>query len=117
MPEQPPNKRRFPRISSEHTVLVKKLGPEVTETFVKTRQVGLGGCMFINEAPLEAGTIIEMLISVNLRVVTALARVVYEIPNADGGSQIGVEFVEISPADREVIEGLFKDPSGTTVAP
>jgi hypothetical protein len=108
-----PHRRRFPRISSEHTVLVKKLGGDAAEAFAKTRVVGLGGCMFVSSGPVGVGSIVEVLISVHLRVVRALVRVVYEIAKGDTEFEVGVEFVEISPADRQIIEAMLKGATAT----
>ncbi len=108
MADEYPRRRRFPRISSEHTVLVKKLGGDAAEAFAKTRVVGLGGCMFVSAAPIGVGSIVEALISVHLRVVRALVRVAYENPKGENEVEVGVEFVEISSADRQVIEAMLK---------
>lgn len=102
-----PEKRRFPRISSENAVLVKKLGPQVLEHFARTRVVGLGGCMFVSETPLGVGSAIEILISVKGHVIKAQARVVWELPAADGKTEIGIEFVNVAPSDRAALEGLL----------
>ncbi len=108
-------RRRFPRIASEHTVLVRPLQGETAERFAKTRVVGLGGCMFVSEEAVGVEAILELLIAVGLRVVRVVARVVYEIPHADGGFEVGVEFLEVSPFDRAVVESLFaEDAAGPT---
>lgn len=108
MGDEYPRRRRFPRIASENTVLVKKLGGNAAEAFAKTRVVGLGGCMFVTDSPIGIGSIVELLISVNLRVVRALVRVAYEIPKGGTQVEVGVEFVEISSADRQVIDAMLK---------
>jgi len=59
------------------------------------------------------GSIVEVLISVHLRVVRALVRVVYEIAKGDTEFEVGVEFVEISPADRQIIEAMLKGATAT----
>jgi|YNPNPStandDraft_1061719.scaffolds.fasta_scaffold04000_4 c-di-GMP-binding flagellar brake protein YcgR len=102
-----PNKRRFPRVPSEHAVLVKKLAPEVHEDFARTRVMGLGGCMFVSSEPLGVGSPVEILISVKDQVIKAQARVVWENPTEAGTVEIGVEFLHISPEDRAAIERLF----------
>ncbi|GAB4261278.1 MAG: hypothetical protein Kow0092_10700 [Deferrisomatales bacterium] len=106
-------KRRFPRIPSENAVLVKKLGPEAVEGFAKTRVVGLGGCMFVSDEPLGVGAYLDLLISVRGRVVKSLGRVVYERPKSAETIEVGVEFIQISPDDREVIESLFGQRTAT----
>lgn len=111
MPETFVQQRRFPRIPSENPVLVKRLDDDSVGSFSKTREVGLGGCMFVNDEALGPGTIVEMFISVQGRVIEAKSRIVYERPK---GTQfeMGVEFLEMDPVDRVVIEHLFaQDPA------
>lgn len=105
----PSVKRRFPRIPSENAVLVKKLGPADMEGFAKTRVVGLGGCMFVSDEPLGVDAYLDLLISVRGRVVKTRGRVVYEIPREGDEVEVGVEFLEISPHDRDIIEELFPE--------
>jgi len=107
MADQHPNKRRFPRVPSENAVLVKKLGPEAHEDFVKTRVIGLGGCMFVSDVPLGVDSPVELLISVKGQVAKARARVVWEQPAGTGRFEVGVEFVSIGAADRVILERLF----------
>jgi hypothetical protein len=109
MPETYANQRRFPRIPSENPVFVKKLQDDTVGAFSKTREVGLGGCMFISDEAWGSGTLLNMFISVQGRVLEAKARVVYERPH---GPQfdMGVEFIEIDPVERVVLERLFEKP-------
>ncbi len=99
--------RKFPRIPSENAVLVRKLGPEAVEGFAKTRVVGLGGCMFVSDEPVGVDSYLDILISVRGRVVKAQGKVVYERPTRGQEFEVGVEFVGITPHDREIIEGLI----------
>lgn len=101
------NQRRFPRIPAEHAVLVKPLGTGEAEVLSKTKVVGLGGCMFVNDEPIGEGSAIELLMSVRGQVIKTTARVVYELPSADGGVEVGVEFLFISDRDRRTLEALF----------
>ena len=99
--------RRFPRISSQHALLVKKLVGEGSEALSKTQVVGQGGCMFLHDAALGKDANVEILISVKGRVVRAVSRVVYEIRRKDGKYEVGVEFVEVSDGDRKIIRDLL----------
>ncbi len=100
-------KRRFPRIPSENALLVKRCGQVALEGFARTRVLGLGGCMFVNDEPLGVGSCLDLLISVRGRVAKTLSRVVYELPRDDRQIEVGVEFVNISSHDRNVIQTLF----------
>jgi hypothetical protein len=109
MPETYPNQRRFPRVRSENPVLVKKLNDESVGAFGKTCEVGLGGCMFLNDEALGPGSLLDFFISVQGRVIEAKARVVYEHPMGNQ-VEVGVEFTEIDPVERVVLERLFETP-------
>lgn len=102
------SRRRYPRVPSENTILLKKLGPADVETFAKTKIVGLGGCMFISDESYGIGSYFDMLISVKNTVVKAMGKVVYEIPEPDGRLQIGCEFIHITDGDRKILEVLWK---------
>ncbi|MDW7711939.1 MAG: PilZ domain-containing protein [Deferrisomatales bacterium] len=104
----PGAKRRFPRIPSENAVLIKKLGPEESEGFAKTRVVGLGGCMFVSDERLGVDSCLDLLISVRGRVVKTRGRVAYEVDTGGGELEVGVEFLEISPHDRAILQELFR---------
>lgn len=107
MSEDYPHKRRFPRIPSENAVLVQKIEDHSIEGFGKTRVVGLGGCMFIHDSPLERDSLLELLISIHGGVIKAKGRVVYENPKGPSEIEVGVEFLEISDPDRAVLQSLF----------
>lgn len=100
--------RRFPRIAAQHAVLVKRLGENEVEELTATRSLGLGGCGFVSDEPLGVGSVVEVLISVRREVVRTKAKVAYEIAEPDGRCEIGLEFVDLEPADRDRIEQLFE---------
>lgn len=107
-------KRRFPRVPSENAVLMRKLGGDAEEALVKTRVVGLGGCMFVSQEAVEAGSSVELLISVGGRVVKTQARVAWENPRPQGGYEVGVEFLSVAPKDRHVLEVLLAEKTPAT---
>ena len=102
-------RRRFPRIEAHDAVHLRKIGPEAMETCGKTRQIGLGGCTFVNCEPIGRGSAVDLLISVKPhRVIQAVGRVVYEKPIQRDRFEAGVEFLSISPSDRAVLASLFQ---------
>lgn len=103
--------RRFPRIPSENTVLVKKTGEGAEEGFAKTIVMGLGGCSFVTDTPLDPEERVEVFIAVSGKVVVALGRVAWTSERPDGRLDVGFEFQEITEEDRLVVEGLFAPPS------
>lgn len=100
--------RRYPRIDSKNSLLVRCVGACRQEGFVKTQVVGLGGCSFVNDEPLGVGTPLEILFSVQGQVGRSSGRVVYEIPRRLGRVEVGVEFVGLSLADRKILGSLFQ---------
>ncbi len=78
------------------------------EALARTETVGLGGCSFATDEPLEPGTIVELLISLRGRVVRGRARVVYAERQDEDVWQVGVEFVDVSPRDRAILRSLFE---------
>ena len=99
--------RRFPRIPSQHTVLVAEVEGENLDRFTRTHTVGLGGCGFVSEHSLGKGAIVELMISIRPRAIQTRARVAYEAPRPDGGYDIGVEFLELEESQRWVLGELL----------
>src|SRR5258708_6086632 len=95
--EDQASRRRFPRIASQHSVLAKKVGSDGLEEFGHTKTIAAGGCSFIADEPFGEGAPLELLITVDGHVVTARARVVYEL-DVDGRKEIGVEFAGVDDA-------------------
>jgi hypothetical protein len=101
--------RRFPRIASQHAVLVKRLGGSSEfEELASTVSVGLGGCAFLADEPLGVGSVVEVLLSVRHEVVRAKAKVVYETAEPNGKCEVGLAYVDLADADRVRIEQLFE---------
>lgn len=103
---QPVFTRRFPRVRSEHSALIRLLGGEPFEEFARTKVVGLGGCMFLSEESLGFGSLLEVLIALEGKIVRTDARVVYEIPREDFRHEVGVEFLRVNGDDRAALASL-----------
>jgi hypothetical protein len=101
-----PKIRRFPRVPAEHAVMVRLLGVRPFEEFARTRIIGPGGCMFVSEESLGFGSLMELSIAVQGRVLKTDGRVVYEIRKSPTEHQVGVEFLRITPADRAFLESV-----------
>jgi len=95
--------RRFPRASCQHSALVRLLGDRRSEEFARTQVLGLGGCQLVAEDGLGDGSEMELLIALGGRVVKTDARVVYQRRRSDQRHEIGVEFLQLTPADRDLI--------------
>lgn len=107
MVESSAPRRRFPRIPSSLTILVRKLGVNEVEGFVKTRVMGLGGCMFACDEAMGVDSYIDLLISLKHEVINARGRVVYELA-AETEFEIGIEFVQITEENRKRLQELFE---------
>ena len=100
------DQRRFPRLASSLAVLATRLGEPPREELGRTRVVGLGGCSFLSRERFEVGSALELLITLGRDVIRSRVRVVYENP-AEDGWEVGVEFLELSPADRQRLASIF----------
>ena len=98
-----PTRRRFPRIASHHTVLARSLSDGLEE-FGQTKSIAVGGCSFVADESLGVGSPLELLLTVDGQVVSARARVVYELEE-EGRIEIGVEFASLD--DANTIERLL----------
>lgn len=101
-------RRGFPRIEAKHAVMYKVLGDENNEALRKTKVLGLGGCMFETDSPPGVGTVLELLISLEQRVIKAKAGVVYQIDRDADAWEVGVEFLEVAPDDQRALKQLFE---------
>ena len=100
--------RRFPRFASHHSVLVSKLDGDVEE-FAMTKTLAVGGCCVVSAERLGKGSPVELLIAIDRdHVIKALGRVAYEHVLEDGYSDVGIEFVNLSDDDAQLIEELFE---------
>ena len=102
-------RRRFPRIASHHSVLLKRLGDEMEE-FAQTRTMAAGGCSVVSGESVGVGSTLELLIAADGGVITARGRVIYENEVGDGRFDIGVELGELSPEDLERIQKVLENP-------
>jgi len=103
-------RRRFPRVSIDRPALVRLVEPDPYlkpfEDFTRAQTLGAGGCMFVSPETLGFGSLAVLLISLGHKVVRADGKVVYEKPRRDGSLEVGVEFLNMSPEDRAVIQSL-----------
>jgi hypothetical protein len=100
-------KRRFARLRVEHPVFVEVLEERGTQGFSRTRTLGEGGCSFKSPHDIGYLSLMKVAISLSGRVVTADGRAVYQLPQRDGGYEVGVEFLRVSSEDRLHIRQLI----------
>lgn len=102
--------RRFPRMCAECAVayrLCSAAGPEGDPQLATTRSVGLGGLMFESGHPIERGVPLLLEVVLEECTVRAAAQVVYADRREDGRWNVGVQFTEISEADRDALLGAY----------
>jgi hypothetical protein len=99
-------KRRFPRLRVEQPVFVEVLEERGEQGFTRTKSLGEGGCSFKSPHDIGYLSLMKVAISLSGRVVTADGRAVYQLPQNDGGYEIGVEFLRLSSEDRLHIRQL-----------
>ncbi len=111
MKENPLKQRRYPRIPSSYRLLVQKIDENKIPKFSTARVIGLGGCMFTTDHSLGDGATLLLTILVEHNVVEVKARVVYELAKGEHEFEVGVEFLEVAPMDKAILETLFPAPS------
>jgi c-di-GMP-binding flagellar brake protein YcgR len=108
MPGMTEQERRFPRLASHLSVLVRDAAEGGVEELAHTRTISNGGCSFVSDEQIAQGARLEILIAVEREVVRAHARAVYARPLADGRNEVGVEFLDLDDEAARKIEGLFE---------
>jgi PilZ domain len=109
MPTQSDDRRRFPRIPSISTLLVSRVGDKDSEALSKTHTIGAGGCMFVHNATLGVGAVVELTMMVHGQVLKARGRVAWENVKGPGWVEVGVEFIEVAPEDRPALAKLLAE--------
>jgi hypothetical protein len=104
--------RRFPRLRSHLSVLVRDVGDTGIEELAHTKTIARGGCSFVSDETIAAGARLEILIALtsgsDREVITARARAVYQRPMGDGRQETGVEFLDLDDDAAARIDELFE---------
>lgn len=100
--------RRFPRIASHCTVLVRSLTRAGIEEFAHTTTLALGGCAIVTDEEVPLDSTLELLMTLDHQVVQARGRVVYGRSLGDGRHEIGLEFTNVDDDYRDLIEAFLK---------
>jgi c-di-GMP-binding flagellar brake protein YcgR len=102
--------RRFPRLPSHLSVLVRNVEEGGVEELAHTTAIALGGCSFVSNEQVAKGARLEILIALENDVIKAQARAVYDRPLDDGRREVGVEFLDLDGAAMRYINNLFERP-------
>lgn len=87
-------------------MLVEQIEDAQAGEFATSRSLGLGGCGFLSDEEFAQGSIVRVGITVGSKVISAKARVAYQIPAPDGKYETGLEFLDLGAADRAILEDL-----------
>ena len=107
LPAASARRRRFPRVRSYTTVLVETVDGNCSESLERALSLGLGGLSFTHHRSMAPGTVLELVLALNRRPLSARGSVVYSAPRAAGGCEVGVEFQELGLHERRLLEGFF----------
>ena len=99
--------RKFSRIPSECSVLVRFTDATEPQRFSTTHVVGLGGCSFMNPGDIPLKTRLRLDIAVGDSVVECDAQVVNSTKGVGPLYEIGVEFLQLTPSDRALLATVF----------
>jgi hypothetical protein len=103
--------RRYPRIPSKQSIVVRKIGGPIQGRLATTESMGLGGCCFAHEEPHPEGQTLYLSILIGHELAQARVRVVYCRDRDVGGYEVGVEFAEVPQRDLDLIRGLISGPA------
>jgi len=99
--------RRFSRIPSTCSVLVRFPDGAEPQRFSNTQVVGMGGCSFLHPRAIPPGTHLWLDIAVGPKLVEAEAQVAYSRPTQGPLVEVGVEFLRLSASDRASLSAVF----------
>jgi c-di-GMP-binding flagellar brake protein YcgR len=119
MPPFQPSKRpprRFPRVTSELPVRLRILGERRPEAVSRTQVISAGGCMLVSDRSIGFGSLMEVTISCDGRLLRADGRVAWEKRKSASEHEVGVEFLRITARDRAVLEEIVAAKLGSTAA-
>jgi len=116
MPRQRLTTRRFPRVRSQHTVRLRILGERRPEAVTQTQVLSPGGCMLMSERSIGFGSLMELAITLDGRVVRVDARVAYEIRRGRDEHEVGIEFLRVSSPDRALLDNLVRSRLSSSAA-
>jgi hypothetical protein len=98
--------RRFPRAFSTHPIRIRVLSERRPDQLTQTRIISPGGCMLVSESSIGFGSLLELMISLDGRLLRADGRVAWERRTGQAEHEVGIEFLRINRRDRDVLAQL-----------
>lgn len=109
------DQRKFPRINVECEINIQSKDSQKQSIVTRTENVGIGGVCVLQETPLErfSKCRISLQLDKAIPVIECEARVCWVIPRQDPKNKsklydTGIEFVNISPSDRNEVQKFLK---------
>ena len=91
--------------------MVRVPGVEGSTVYTRTASVALGGCGVLSEKEIGTGKEVEIDFEGEFGVVTLRGTIAYEEPLPRGIFKIGVEFVDVTAAQRQALSHLIENDS------
>lgn len=102
--------RRYPRFPAKHTALLRTIDADA-EGFGRTNAVSVGGCGVLTREEIPSGVAVELLMTIDRRVVQVVGRTVYTRPVEDGLTEVGVEFLDVAEEDVDLLRATLDAPA------
>lgn len=100
--------RKYPRIGVEYPFSyhpVSSRGEKLN--FARTKTLGIGGLMFELDQPLKTGTFYDLNLTLGEKGLAIRGKIAYSKRVEPELYQIGIEFLDISEKDREMLLEIF----------
>jgi c-di-GMP-binding flagellar brake protein YcgR len=97
-------------------VRLRILGERRPEALSLTQIISAGGCMLVSDRSIGFGSLMEVTISCDGRMLRADARVAWERRKSSSEHEVGIEFLRIAPRDRAVLEQIVAAKLDSTAA-
>jgi len=101
-------RRRFPRVASTNPMLVTAPDESGERHFHETGVVGMNGLMFRSDKSYGRGTVLQIDLAVDNRIVEVAGKVAYERITLVGDLEVGVEFTRVRAGDRFYLSTLMR---------
>ena len=116
----PEERRQFPRLNHAHPVQMRNLyRPQELFTGSLSRDLSAGGVRVTSNGflPRDSRLVVELILPESLKRIRAIGRVAWvrEFP-VSGTCDVGLQFVQFSPEDRESIAGYVERGSTLSAA-
>ena len=96
-----------PRLEESHAMLIHRCN-DGNERLTKSGNLSFSGCAFSSDIPLGRGEAIELLISIDGRVVEVRGEIVRKRSMSERAYEVGVRFTRVSMKTRRMLQSLLE---------